>query len=287
MKISTEIGSICKHVSHEKAVEYVAKAGFDAYDFSMSDMVKYNWAKKCVMENDSPLAGADYLKFVRKIRRVAEDNGIVCNQSHAAFPVAVPEIRDSLKRAIECTAEAGGEICVIHPDNNKSPYENAEMYIELLPFAKEYGVKIATENMWNWNLEAGHSAPAACSSHQNFLEHMKAVNDEYFVACVDIGHAELIGLDTSAVSMIETLKDYVQALHIHDVDGINDNHQIPWSLNVNFEAVVKALKRIDYSGYFTLEACSYINDCNTDNLFEGIKNLSVAVRKMADMYEGL
>ena len=35
MKISTEISSIAKHVGEEKAVELVAKAGFDAYDFSM------------------------------------------------------------------------------------------------------------------------------------------------------------------------------------------------------------------------------------------------------------
>lgn len=56
-----------------------------------------------------------------------------------------------MKRAIECTAEAGGKICIIHPDNDKSAEENAEMYFDLLPFAKECGVKIATENMWNWN----------------------------------------------------------------------------------------------------------------------------------------
>lgn len=42
-----------------------------------------------------------------------------------------------LKRAIECTAEAGGAICVIHPANNKTAEENAQMYFELLPFAKE------------------------------------------------------------------------------------------------------------------------------------------------------
>ena len=44
-------------------------------------------------------------------------------------------------------AEAGGKICIIHPDNDKSAAENAEMYLELLPFAKDCGVKIATEKM--------------------------------------------------------------------------------------------------------------------------------------------
>lgn len=43
MKISTEIGSISRHVGYEKAIEYVAKAGFDAFDLSMFDMARYDW----------------------------------------------------------------------------------------------------------------------------------------------------------------------------------------------------------------------------------------------------
>ena len=35
MKISTEIASAAALVGEEKAVEYTAKAGFDAWDFSM------------------------------------------------------------------------------------------------------------------------------------------------------------------------------------------------------------------------------------------------------------
>ena len=45
MKISTEIGSAAQLVGEEKAVEYVAKAGFDAWDFSMFDMCGYDWRK--------------------------------------------------------------------------------------------------------------------------------------------------------------------------------------------------------------------------------------------------
>ena len=46
MKISTEIGSAAQLVGEEKAVEYVAKAGFDAWDFSMFDMCGYDWKKR-------------------------------------------------------------------------------------------------------------------------------------------------------------------------------------------------------------------------------------------------
>ena len=40
MKISTEIASAAKIIGEEKAIEYYAKAGFDAWDFSMFEMCK-------------------------------------------------------------------------------------------------------------------------------------------------------------------------------------------------------------------------------------------------------
>ena len=102
MKISTEIGSAAQLVGEEKAVEYVAKAGFDAWDFSMFDMCGYDWRKKVLVPSDHPLASVDYLKFARKLKQIGLDNGIVCNQSHAPFP-SIPPMRPFLKRAIECT----------------------------------------------------------------------------------------------------------------------------------------------------------------------------------------
>jgi len=285
MKISTEIASICKHVSHAKAVELCAKAGFDAYDCSMTDMIGYDWPNKKAYPVDTPLGGSGYLSFVRELRKIADDNGIPCNQSHAAYPASCPEIRDTFKRAIECTAELGGKICVIHPDNDKNGYENAEMYIELLPFAKEHGVKIATENMWNWNYDLDQAAPAACSDPASFLEHIKAVNDPYLIACLDLGHAEMEGLGTNAVEMIHALGSHLQALHIHDIDKHDDNHQIPFSLNMEFEPIVKALKDIGYKGEFTLEACAYLNVFNADNVFEGVKDLAAAARKLANWFD--
>ena len=149
MKISTEIHSIARIVGMEKAVELCAKAGFDAWDFSLFDMWQVDWSTRLPLQAKNELNGPHYLEFARRLKKIGLDNGIVCNQSHAPFPGDIPAIHAFLKRAIECTAEAGGEICIIHPDNNKSAEENAEMYWELLPFAKSCGVKIATENMWN------------------------------------------------------------------------------------------------------------------------------------------
>lgn len=285
MKISTEIDSAAQKIGEEKTIEYLAKAGFDAWDFSMFSMANYDWSKGTLVESSHPLASSQYLSFARKLKQIGLDNGIVCNQSHAPYPVRVPEIRAYLKRAIECTAEAGGQICIIHPDNNKGAEENAEMYLELLPFAKECGVKIATENMWNWNREKDEASFAACATPESFNAHLDAVDDAFFVACLDIGHAEMKGLHTSAEKMIVALGDRLCALHIHDNDKWHDSHQIPFSMDINFEAVVAALKKIKYNGYFTLEADTYLSDYTNETIYEGIKNLANSAKRLAEMFE--
>ncbi len=283
MKISTEINSIAKIVGKQKAVELCAKAGFDAWDFSMFDMHKTDWKTNLPLESAPDRSTC--LAVARELKKIGLDNGIICNQSHAPFPVFAPEVYACLKLAIECTAEAGGGICIIHPDNNKNAEQNAEMYAELLPFAKECGVKIATENMWKWDKEKDESCFAACATGEDFKEHIDILNDDFLVACLDLGHAEMRGSGNGAVNMIKTLDYRLQALHIHDNDRWHDSHQIPFSMDIDFEPIVRALKEIDYKGYFTLEADRYLADANADNVFEGVLNLSKSARKLADMFE--
>ena len=285
MKISTEIASAARIVGEQKAIELYANAGFDAWDFSMFAMCKYDWVSGKCLENSHPLAGSQYLQFARELKNIGLDNGISCNQSHAPFPVSCPEIRSYLKRAIECTAEAGGQICVIHPDNNKTPEENAQMYLELLPFAKECNVKIATENMWNWDNQKGQSSFAACATGKSFCDHIDAVKDDFFVACLDLGHAEMQGSGDGAANMIRALGQRLQALHIHDNDRLHDSHQIPFSMSIDFHAVVKALRDIGYRGYFTLEADQYLKAFDSNTVFSGMQDLANAAKKLVAMFQ--
>jgi sugar phosphate isomerase/epimerase len=282
MKKSTEICSAARHVGEEKAVELYAKAGFECFDFSMCDMVKVDWSNMTVSKSDHPLSSNDYISFAKRVRNVADACGIECNQSHAPFPTRVVGL-DYIKRAIECTAIAGGKICVVHPDNNLSAEENAKMYAEILPFAKDHGVKIATENMWNWEENAPTSCFAACSTSEDFVKHIDTVNDPYFIACLDIGHAEMRGSGSGAYNMIKALGHRLGALHLHDNDQLGDNHQIPFSMNIDFVQVAKGLKEINYQGELTLEADSYLKAFDATNIYDGIKNLYASVKRLEDL----
>ncbi len=288
MKISTETNSARKLIGNEKAIEYIAKAGFDAFDFTMVDIAyPVNWATKEVKIGDTPLAGPDYLKYIRSIKKVADDNGIICNQTHSVYPTQFPEIERYIRRTIECTAELGAKICVVHPLSLSPVKDNVNYFLDLLPFAKDYGVTIATENMWDWNSAKDHAKPAACTPHSEFASLLNAVNDDYLCACVDIGHAEMRGVETTAADMIRALGSKVKALHIHDNDLHKDLHALPFTMDIDFDKVVKALKDINYDGYFTLEADSHLTKYTCDNAFEGIKKMQAAARRLADMFEAL
>ena len=162
-----------------------------------------------------------------------------------------------------------------------------KIYDEAIEYAKECGVKIATENMWNWTRANGldQAASAACSDPASFNAHLDAVNDDFLVACLDIGHAEMKGLGTSAPEMIRALGSRLQALHIHDNDRWKDLHRIPFAGSIDWAEVIKALKEVDYKGEFTLEADTYLHAFNAENIEVGIKNLADSARALVDMLE--
>ena len=96
MKISTEIGSAAHLIGEERAIESLAKAGFDAWDFSMFDMCRYDWSRKVFLPSDHPLASTDYLKFARKLKQIGLDNGIVCTFPFQCGHTAVFEAGDRM-----------------------------------------------------------------------------------------------------------------------------------------------------------------------------------------------
>ena len=140
--------------------------------------------------------------------------------------------------------------------------------------------------MYNLNREKDESAFAACATPADFLAHLNAVNDDAFIACLDIGHAEMRGSNTSAPQMIRALGTGLQALHIHDNDQWHDSHRIPFSMKIDFDAVVTALKEIQYNGYFTLEADQFLRGYTKENIYDGILKLVESAKKLAEMFDG-
>ena len=128
---------------------------------------------------------------------------------------------------------------------------------------------------------------AACATSKDFNAVLDAANDDYLVACLDIGHAEMMGEIANATELIYALGNRLKALHIHDNDKWKDSHQIPFSMKIDFASVAKALKDIGYDGYFTLEADCYLRNFAQDDVFNGVKRLAESINRFNELFEGI
>ena len=144
-------------------------------------------------------------------------------------------------------------------------------YSAAYTIAKKDGLKLCIVNIFSNEYLMG-------DGEEGFLD------DPYLVACLDIGHAEMRTAGDGAVNMIRKMGHRIKALHLHDNDLLHDSHQLPFSMNIDFSSVVKALKEIGYSGYFTLEAKSYLEGRNVD-LLDGVKTLKDSAKRLADMFD--
>lgn len=60
------------------------------------------------------------------------------------------------------------------------------LYDKILPFAREKGVVIATENMFKWKDETEtETVPSVCGTAKDFINHIDLINNEYFTGCLE------------------------------------------------------------------------------------------------------
>lgn len=248
-------------LSEKEAIKIIADAGFDAYDISLFKLTR---------EESYQFNSSDYVNIAKELREYADSLGIVCNQSHAPFPSSTgkPEedkvIFDKIVRAMEIASILGAKIIVVHPKQHliyaEHPEElfeiNVEFYKSLIPYCKKFGIKVACENMWQWNNGNKVPSDSTCSRAWEFCKYLDAIDSEWIVGCLDIGHVSLMNADIPA--FIKTMGNKrLQALHVHDTDYKSDKHTLPFMEKIDFIAMCKALAEIDYKGDFTFEADAF------------------------------
>ena len=268
MIISTTTDWFAKKFGEHDAVKYLSKVGFNAFDYSMFNVLGYNGTLT------HPIMRSDYREYAQSLRKTADENNITCNQAHAPFPSYIPNPNDdqekyneiilpAIVRAMEVSAILGAKNIIVHPitldDSKKQKDMNLEFYNKLLPYCKKFNIKIALENMWGWDDEHNKVTPAVCSTGAEFADYLDSLDKAWFVACIDVGHGEMQGAGDSTTELIYALgRDRLKALHIHDNDKIHDSHTLPFIGKINWDAIMKALKDINYDGDFTFEADSFL-----------------------------
>ncbi len=272
MLLSTQTDRVFPAYGEEDGIKLLAKAGFDALDYSMFWM----------SHDDHPMLALDPEKHAEHLKKCAADEGLTFNQAHAPFPcwrygeeAYNAKMPERVKNAIRTAGVLGAKAVVVHPiaytqgvptagaqaeeAERRQTEFNLNFYRSLEGLALEYGVKIALENMWGHDGRRGYIVPNVCSFGADLARYTDELNPKAFTVCLDLGHCGLIG--ENADHAIRVLgKDRLGALHVHDNDNKNDSHTIPYTFGckMDWEAITTALGEIDYQGDFTYEADNFL-----------------------------
>ena len=262
MIYSTTTHSIKSKDGLKGVIKTVADAGFPAVDISFCQ------------EYDFVLADG-YKESAREIREYAQSLGIRINQTHAPFSsyeIYTEKLVPNMSRFVEFSGLLGASQIIIHPIQRSSNHfkyaeelfrENMEFYSSLASTAKKFGVKVAIENMFNSRPVSKFIEDSACASAEEFIRYFDTLNDrEAFTVCLDIGHVALCGREPE--DLIYALGDRIGALHVQDVDYVNDLHTLPGFGKIDWDKVCRALAEIDYKGDFTLESTSVPARCDEE-----------------------
>lgn len=257
MLFSTTLDCLADDFGREKGIEIIADAGFPAIDFSMFRNLEFAFAD-------------DWKETAKKYRDIANCRGVIFNQAHAPFGGGMEKYKKEsvpmFPRLFEFASLLGIKQIIVHP-LQKIPYLgheeemfelNMEFYRSLAPYAKNCGIKIAIENMWQSRPVTGYICDDVCADPRELNRYYDTLNDpEIFTVCLDLGHVALCGREPQdAVRIIG--HDRLGALHVHDVDYVRDLHTLPGCARINWDAVCHALADIDYKGDFTLEADNFL-----------------------------
>lgn len=274
MKIGVQSGRTVREFGIEETYKMYADCGFESVDWNINDYFDGSCLRK-----DGPICGGGI--FEKSVDEIADflqseldaihKNGLTVNQAHAPFPCYItgkPETLDYMigiyKNIIEYCDRVDCKYLVIHgaslkKNNNSQSLEdiyeiNYKLYSSLIPTLKNTNVTVCLENLFARYDKISYSA-GACGNPYETAELIDKLNSEAgkecFGLCLDTGHLNLLRIDCRAY--IPVLGNRIKALHIHDNDGITDQHKAPYTGDFNFETFCEELKKINYNGDLSFE----------------------------------
>lgn len=237
------------------------------------------WANSDVYsDNSGDIALAEFLK-----KYLQEYEGLKMSSLHyigSVFelnPDMDRQIKEQMKRVIELFRDCHPKNLVMHPGTfgdgrfkcHKIRYQEAceelgenkvkDIVAENIRYfgleAGKYGIQIAVENIFGGRIY---------SRIPDLIDLVKKVNLDNVGFCLDVGHANVDGVDIP--DTIRRMGDKLFELHLHDNWG-EDSHLPIGFGNINWFEVIRTLKEVDYQGTATFEYFRW----PLENVEEGVR----------------
>lgn len=273
MKIGISAGSVTGPLGLDAGLAAIKAAGFEVLDQGLGFL---SWGDVTRASNETvPFYSDDNAvsAYVAEITEATKRHGLAFGQFHAPFPPYNPANDMTLKmmmfvtkRSIEITAACGCDKIVIHPcldwdlgRNALTPKEewdlNIRFYSELIPTLKENRVLCCIENMilFDPNKKPFGSVCTQAYQANRYVQSLNEIAGErLFGICLDTGHLLLAGVDIE--NTIMELGENFVALHIHDNDGRDDQHNAPYVGGIlQWDRFIRGLKNSGYQGNLSFE----------------------------------
>ena len=236
----------------EEYIKAVASIGFFGLDESFLGY-----------ERRDEILSAAYETEVMRRYSFVRSTGLAVTQTHLTlWPSHVEQAKSYkayeeymlpiLKKEIELTAKMDCRVAVMHPYfeacAEPSRAGNIALIEKLMPTLDSTGVTLAVENVFaNGRTDAHHSGA------EQLLTYVKYFDGYHVGACLDTGHAVVLGVDPCA--MICELGDSLAAIHAHSTVKGLDLHAIPLTISspIDWRRFADIITASRFSGCFNLE----------------------------------
>lgn len=261
-----------------KGFEMMKRSGFSCADFSLNSYLLNTSLYRFEINGFFDRSETELEAFFQPHKEGAKKAGIEIHQMHMPYPNYVPNGKKGLNDYLwNVVAPKSMKICsffecpyiVVHGfklsqnlGSEEAEWKQTEKFLDsLAPMAKEMGITICIENIYNGI--GGHIVEGPCCDARKAVGRIDRFNEKYHAEvlgfCFDTGHANLVGLDFER--FITELGNRLKVLHIHDNDGVGDLHQIPFTFtktrentaSTDWDGFIRGLRKIKYNGVLSFE----------------------------------
>lgn len=278
LRIGTQSKNVVSIENPEEGFRMLKEAGFSCCDFSLNEFLLNTDLYKGKVNHFFAQLDEELFEFFKPYKDGAANAGITINQMHMPYPIFVPKAKDKINDFLmNEVAPKSMKICgyfdcpniVIHGykaadilGSEEKEWECTERFIDsIAPLAIENHTVICIENLYTGI--GSHIVEGPCCNAELTAERIDRVNERYGAEvlgfCFDTGHANIVGIDME--DFITTLGTRLRVLHIHDNDGRQDLHQIPFTFtrtrenkaSTDWDGFIRGLAKIGFDGVLSFE----------------------------------
>ncbi|WMC93875.1 sugar phosphate isomerase/epimerase family protein [Kineothrix sp. MB12-C1] len=300
MKIGIQSRLLLGDIPKEGDFHRIKAAGFDCIDFNLDRFLPNYLIYGGEINHFFDRSVEELCNFFSEYYYMAVKAELEFSQVHAPYPLYIYG-KEEDKDYLHMVAEKSVAICaalhapylIVHPfklayplDREEEYKRNIEFFQSLIPLLKEYGVKICLENLYDgFN---GRICEGVCADPYQASEYIDELNriaeEEIFAFCFDIGHANILGKNMKDTILI--LGNRIKAVHIHDNDGLNDLHQLPFTftkklageVSTDWKGYLSGLKEIGYKGVLSFETFGALK-CFPEDLHDSVLRMVADIGK--------